>query len=264
MKMHSYCNVNGTMQWVSQARDKLLAGLREATSRVGGWEAAIVAAKSHRAELDAAHHTDDGSTPSTPAIGTPAIPEGVGAQRSYIDAGDANALRRRLNNAEQEGTIQEVKEVKAATARALEQSPSSDDGGQEKEKDRKRKSDAAYALVDHPDQQIAVMAKDYVELDGELVSTGPEYVRWPENVTLKNFAMYMLIPSLVYELEYPRTEKWVFFSDPDSHRRPLLFELTFRAFIKLESDHSTCSKRPQRRLGPSLYCTPSQKRSFYR
>ena len=46
-------------------------------------------------------------------------------------------------------------------------------------------------------------------MEAELVSTGPEYVRWPDNVTWKNFAVYMLIPTLVYELEYPRTERYV-------------------------------------------------------
>lgn len=199
MKMHSYCNINGNLQSVCQSREKLLASLREATTRVGGWEAAVVAAKSHRAELDGAHLTDD---PSTPSVGTPLMPEGVGAQRSYIDASDANALRRRLNHADSADGKSLGNTASNASDRSS--SPAATDSD---EKDKKRRPDAAYALVDHPDQQIADMAKDYVELDGELVSTGPEYVRWPENVTLKNFAVYMLIPTLCYELEYPRTEK---------------------------------------------------------
>ena len=30
---------------------------------------------------------------------------------------------------------------------------------------------------------------------------------FPENVTFWNFADYLLVPSLVYELEYPRTDR---------------------------------------------------------
>ncbi|TFY75945.1 hypothetical protein EWM64_g8065, partial [Hericium alpestre] len=64
-----------------------------------------------------------------------------------------------------------------------------------------------HPLVDHPDEAIAAMAAEYSDMDGELVSTGPEYVRWPENITFKNFAVYLLIPTLVYDLEYPRTNR---------------------------------------------------------
>jgi sterol O-acyltransferase len=64
-------------------------------------------------------------------------------------------------------------------------------------------------LVMHPDPQISDMAKDYSELLNELVSSGPTYVKWPENITWKNFAVYQLIPTLVYELEYPRTDRHV-------------------------------------------------------
>ena len=62
-------------------------------------------------------------------------------------------------------------------------------------------------LIDHPDPEISALATEYLELESELVSSGPERVRWPENITLKNFAVYQLIPTLVYELEYPRTKK---------------------------------------------------------
>ena len=46
-------------------------------------------------------------------------------------------------------------------------------------------------------------------MEGELTGIGPEYVRWPENITYKNFAVYQLVPTLVYELEYPRTDRYV-------------------------------------------------------
>jgi len=49
--------------------------------------------------------------------------------------------------------------------------------------------------------------KDYSELQGELTSPGPLFVKWPNNISWKNFAVYQLIPTLVYELEYPRTDR---------------------------------------------------------
>lgn len=38
-------------------------------------------------------------------------------------------------------------------------------------------------------------------------------LRYPQNVTFQNFIMYLLYPTLVYELEYPRTTKirWIYF-----------------------------------------------------
>jgi sterol O-acyltransferase len=101
-----------------------------------------------------------------------------GTSTSYVDAPTAAALRQRLV--------------------AVSQPPPTSD---------KLISPAApHVLVDHPNESISAMAKDYTELQGELTSSGPYPVTYPNNQTLKNFAVYQLIPTLVYELEYPRTE----------------------------------------------------------
>jgi hypothetical protein len=42
------------------------------------------------------------------------------------------------------------------------------------------------------------------ELDAELKKPTVEY---PENVSVSNFVDYMFIPTLVYEMEYPRTDR---------------------------------------------------------
>ncbi len=69
-------------------------------------------------------------------------------------------------------------------------------------------SDAEYAvLVYHPDEEVANLANELIEMDQELVSSGKEKIRWPNNISLANFADYQVIPTLVYELEYPRTER---------------------------------------------------------
>ncbi|KAI0285808.1 MBOAT, membrane-bound O-acyltransferase family-domain-containing protein [Russula aff. rugulosa BPL654] len=73
--------------------------------------------------------------------------------------------------------------------------------------DSKPKDATSHMLTHHPDPRISALATEFSDLESELISSGPERVRWPENITFKNFAVYQLIPTLVYELEYPRTKR---------------------------------------------------------
>ena len=76
-------------------------------------------------------------------------------------------------------------------------------------------------LVDYSDENIWNLANNCVDLQEELTSAGKEAVVWPANVTYASYLDYLLIPTLVYELEYPRT----------SHIRPLyLLEKTLATF----------------------------------
>lgn len=179
MKTHSYMTVNGHLQYISEMSQALLDDLRKTTESVGGWDQAIADAKAHRAELDAL--TTRSTQDSSPSSGTPAIPEGVST--SYVDVPTAAALRQRLvaaSEASSKPTQPEEKPVSSTTP---------------------------HVLVDHPNGTISAMAMDYSELEGELTSSGPYKVTYPNNLTLKNFAVYQLIPTLVYELEYPRTDR---------------------------------------------------------
>ncbi|KAJ7696587.1 MBOAT, membrane-bound O-acyltransferase family-domain-containing protein [Mycena rosella] len=178
MKVHSYMTVNGHLQYVSEMSQALLDDLRKATASAGGWEQAVRDAQAHRAELDAL--TTRSTEESTPS-GTPAIPEGTST--SYVDVPTAAALRQRLVAVSQP----------SATSTQSEDKPVS--------------STRPHILVDHPNEGISAMARDYSELEGELSSSGPYRVTYPNNLTMKNFAVYQLIPTLVYELEYPRTER---------------------------------------------------------
>ncbi|BFZ64566.1 Sterol O-acyltransferase 2 (Sterol-ester synthase 2) [Saitoella coloradoensis] len=56
------------------------------------------------------------------------------------------------------------------------------------------------------EQELELLA-DIEGCEEEL--TGPVYgkIKYPANVTLPNFLDYLLVPSLVYEIEYPRTER---------------------------------------------------------
>ncbi|KAJ6518880.1 MBOAT, membrane-bound O-acyltransferase family-domain-containing protein [Mycena sanguinolenta] len=182
MKTHSYMTVNGHIQYVSESSQALLEDLRKATESVGGWDQAVRDAQAHRAELDANTSTQD----STPGVGTPMIPEG--ASTSYVDVPTAAALRQRLV------AVSEKSNGVLKTTQA-------------NGKDEPISSMNPHVLVDHPSLSISAMAKDYSELEDELTSHGPHSVTYPNNITMKNFMVYQLIPTLVYELEYPRTDR---------------------------------------------------------
>ncbi|KAK0214773.1 MBOAT, membrane-bound O-acyltransferase family-domain-containing protein [Armillaria fumosa] len=183
MKMHSYMSVNGYLQYITEQSQVILDQLRQTAERVGGWEKALLDATARRAEADisASVACSDTDTSISSPVGTPPVP--IGMQGSYVDASAAAVVRRRLVAV----TAENVKQKTAA-----EVVPSAFD---------------PHPLIDHPNEYISDLAKEYSELQGELRSPGPEYIVWPNNITLKNFAVYQLIPTLVYELEYPRTDK---------------------------------------------------------
>jgi len=194
MKMHSYVSVNGCLQEISARSKDVLAELKCATASVGGWEQALCDATLKRAEVEA-QATNGVITPMdtrTPMDASTPNADGV-LMKSFTDPGTASALRQRLAavGVSSEGNVE-------AERNAI-------NGGCGREK--VEEVSVAGGLAFHPNELVAGLAKEFLELDSELVSTGPEHVRWPENVTLKNFAIYQLIPTLVYELEYPRTDR---------------------------------------------------------
>lgn len=183
MKMHSYMSVNGYLQYITEQSQVILDQLRQATDRVGGWEKALADATARRTEADISTSVtcSDSDTSISSTVGTPPVP--IGMQGSYVDANAAAVIRRRLVAVTAENVKQKT------TAEVI---PSAFD---------------PHPLIDHPNEYISDLAKEYSELQGELRSPGPEYLVWPNNITFKNFAVYQLIPTLVYELEYPRTDK---------------------------------------------------------
>jgi sterol O-acyltransferase len=183
MKMHSYIYVNGYLQWVDREAKKALEVLHKETERAGGFEAAVAVAKIHRKEVDGASvRSDSGSS-------TPDGPNGyIGGGKSFleVEVSAASVLRQRLAAAAAARTNETVV-TDGITDTAEESGP--------------------HPLVDHPDEKISELAQEFSELDVELVSTGPAKIRWPNNISWGNFAVYQLIPTLVYDLEYPRTER---------------------------------------------------------
>lgn len=192
MKMHSYMSTNGYLQTVNRNFEKTMAKLRSATSNVGGWDVALVEATAHAAEGPAS-----GTMTEEMSASPSMTPMTDGTQRSYIDGDMALALRKKLLA------------VPPKTETSSDTNGSSQENGlvSAKEADTPNPRNDYIVLVQHPNEDIATLAQELVEMDIELTSQGPNKVRWPENIGLKSFADYMLIPSLVYELEYPRTDK---------------------------------------------------------
>ncbi|KAH8093272.1 MBOAT, membrane-bound O-acyltransferase family-domain-containing protein [Cristinia sonorae] len=200
MKVHSYVATNGYLQWVDKQAQSTLKHLHSlAETSDGSYEAAIEVAKAHRKELDAASHAS--TTPqsmSSISIGTPTLADGVTA--TYISPSAALAIREQIHMATPSLPMKNSSSSNSPRAPPPPPLKIMDTASV-------RKPAGMHPLSDHPDEKIAGLAKEYSEMESELVSTGPEYVRWPENVTYKNFAVYQLIPTLVYELEYPRTDR---------------------------------------------------------
>ncbi|EPT00989.1 hypothetical protein FOMPIDRAFT_149567 [Fomitopsis schrenkii] len=214
MKMHSYVTTNGQLQWVHRRAEKVHTQLRRAVADEGGWDAAVETAASNKAQREAAQEEiekhADGIT-----NGTPIVPEG--ATSSYVDETVAVALRRRLAATGHSDVVGSV--TLPPTHSTLPSAEFSPDRPTQVNTTGTRlmppsattppsyPPTPSQILAHHPNPQIADLAREHAELEEELTSPGPERIRWPANVTTKNFMTYMLIPTLVYELEYPRTDK---------------------------------------------------------
>ena len=192
MKMHSYMNIYGYLSHINQQAQTAMEQLRMATLKLGSWEDALAAAEMTRRERESSSTDDDAPTNDGPTVDSPAS--------SSSDA--QPTLRKRRVPLQRAGSTPLAPAAETNPAQIL-------TTGNHVLSPEDVLKPAPHALVDHPDEEIASLAREYSELDSELVSTGPEYIRWPNNITLKNFATYMVIPTLVYELEYPRTDRCV-------------------------------------------------------
>ncbi|KIY53339.1 hypothetical protein FISHEDRAFT_55208 [Fistulina hepatica ATCC 64428] len=189
MKMHSYLNINFHLKHAHNQLQTLLANLRTATAESGGWEKAVEEAIVYRDRTNTASDGEFSNT-DTPSVGTP--PMVSGARMAYVDADGVKDLRRRLTSLGDKRVV--VDEARLGST----------NGGDDTPVDTLTAD--TQDLSSHPSERISRLARECVELQGELTSAGPERVTWPDNITYRNFAVYLLIPSLVYELEYPRTD----------------------------------------------------------
>jgi len=182
MKMHSYITLNWQLQSVTEQSRELFDSLKVKTKAFGGWDKALTDANARKIEMQLqASATHASSTHEPTPIGTPPVAEG--SSTATIDVSTATALRQRLN--------------------AMASLPNNDN----QNSPLRSAVDSVHPLIHHADPEISAMAKDYSELQSELTSGGPHHVTWPNNISWRNFAMYQLVPTLVYDLEYPRTDR---------------------------------------------------------
>ncbi|KAF8141529.1 MBOAT, membrane-bound O-acyltransferase family-domain-containing protein [Boletus edulis] len=201
MKVHSYISVNGYLHDVSRRSQRVLAHLRSLIEdpSIGGLDKAFLDAKAHLESNSSDNHF---KARSDLQINTPGTE--VTMISSFPDLQPADVLRRRLVTASN-GTVVELGAPVVEGATPDSSNPSTPDGSAI---DPPSLTPTTISILGHyPSLAIASVAHEFLELDAELVSTGTERVRYPQNLTWKNFCTYMLIPTLVYELEYPRTDR---------------------------------------------------------
>ncbi|KAM0747273.1 hypothetical protein T439DRAFT_317962 [Meredithblackwellia eburnea MCA 4105] len=197
MKVHSYCSTNGEM---SDKRHRLRAAEAELESeleRVGGRAQAETVAGvvwegqnggggggEGTTEIDAGKKDKDGSA-KTSALSTSDV-----TSRDFVKPSSPSSSSSPGNLGAGGGGLRR----RRGSSQAL------DPRGYEGES-------SLSVLTWHPDDKVASLAAEVAELKEALVSTGVAKVQYPQNVTWANFVDYLLVPTLVYELEYPRTDR---------------------------------------------------------
>lgn len=206
MKMHSYITLNWQLQSVAEQSQELFVSLKQKTKAVGGLDKAIadaIAKQTEFASIASASLANGSSTHEPTPIGTPPVSEG--SSTAYVDASTASALRQRLtslpsSDKQHPSLMAEVDVVHPHISQDRSRLETLvNDGSPERL--------GPHPLIHHPDPEISAIAKGYSEMRFELTSSGPHPVTWPNNISWKNFAVYQLIPTLVYDLEYPCTDR---------------------------------------------------------
>lgn len=193
MKMHSYMAVNGYLYGVNEEAIKTERLLREKTEEVGGWGKAVADAKSHREDLD----QTDVSTPAE----TPALLRDSSKGYSPGDGPAATALRHRLQQvAKENGNLAAHSNIRATStvSQPIEK----------KAQWTMPEPLPPHVLVDHPNVEISALAEHLSEMEMDLTGSCLHKVRYPANLTWWNYLDFHMLPTLVYELEYPRTDRY--------------------------------------------------------
>lgn len=240
--MHSYMAHNGMLATVffrlQRERRDLDIYLR---SFPGGKQQAIEDATKRHAQLEAEPSSNSGSPRSaTPNAGTPPTggprtftPTHSAGLTSYEDP--AEALQKRLNNVAgaQANASAGASSAVNGNGHGDVLSPAAEIRQRARRKAKNKATEALPApevglpqgtslepsatttphaprqpniLSWHPDSKIAVLARNIDAMEDELKSNGEKGLVWPQNVTFRHFFDFMMIPTLVYQLEYPRTK----------------------------------------------------------
>lgn len=104
-----------------------------------------------------------------------------------------------------EGETSDMPEAEESALRRRTPAPKEEEKVVALQKGDKGANDRLEALTYHPNAELSKMAIRMAELDEALVSHGFARVGYPANLTYLNFLDFLAVPTLVYELEYPRT-----------------------------------------------------------
>ncbi|WVQ63720.1 uncharacterized protein L199_001873 [Kwoniella botswanensis] len=231
MKMHSYMSHNGMLATVYSQLQEEKRQLEEVIKNApGGREQLLSEAAERKAHLEAL----EGPTPvGTPAPGTPALSSRSSFSASAPSSSTTGyedpsaALRRHVGgftDASKEGTPEGSGLGPSAEIRQRRMS---------KPKKKNQATDAlppprpnlplgtslepSHSTLPHEpsppsplawssNEQVALLARNIDAMQEELVSNGAKGLIWPQNVTYRHFLDFMFFPTLVYQLEYPRTK----------------------------------------------------------
>lgn len=202
MKIHSYMAVNGNMAdtYHKMKREEMMLeervmeiegveGSKDRESAEEAWGRAVEKAIKNRGE-------ESGN-------------EGTSTSWNSLEAQRGSSKLRHRNTSK----VQKLKTEEGGSEESSNEREKSSEVSKQKSSPSNQQTQVRdpHPLSSHPDTLISNLARDIENAREELISTGSDgdvakRVMWPENVTYANFWDYLLVPTLVYELEYPRTD----------------------------------------------------------
>lgn len=227
MKMHSYMAINGyfadtyhrmkRLESTIEERVADIEGIREGEKPVGkggvseeAWMRAVQKAAAAD-ETDLRSKADGNDVNGSSALDTNDESAALSTQNGHWDNLQAqrgtSSLRQRANSSIIDRRRPSI--VRSSADATIKKGQD----GKEKDKHETLIRDP-HPLATHPDPLINSLAREVELLREELTSSKAvidenpdvytETVTWPSNVTFANFFDYLLVPTLVYELSYPR------------------------------------------------------------
>lgn len=200
MKIHSYCSLNGELSERRRQLGKDERELDEVVEEMGGrrkvereareeWERQCGEAARVK-ERDAGQCEGSKAEP----LAQPPTDASTSALSSEDEtAAAAAALRHRQPTARRRSSSPSASRAGQSSAIHLPEEP----------------QEGVETLTWHPSDRVSRLAIAICEAKDLLSSNGKRPVTFPDNVTFANFIDYLLVPTLVYELEYPRTDSCV-------------------------------------------------------
>lgn len=193
MKVHSYLSTNGELSEKARTLKEREVELKRLIGLSGGqrtvedeaesaWEKAVAAG-----ETTTLGEVNEEKAPSA----APEFEPNIGSTTPPLAPPLISPIRRRLRS------------VSPALPRARHFTSN--------KKDDDTSEDGLLGIIDaltwSSNEGISKLSIEMTDLRDALVSKGVARVQFPNNVTFINYLDYLLVPSLVYELEFPRLQR---------------------------------------------------------